>query len=90
MTENQVLTTTVQRNYHITRPNQIHSVQRDKVLGEKGQNNDSTGLILTKITFFCTTILHALIDNAVQCNSGEGGMWKILMVTNMESLPEKS
>ena len=45
---------------------------------------------MMKITFFCTIILHALPVNAVQCGSGEGGKWEILVLTNMKSLPEKS
>ena len=47
-------------------------------------------LILTKITFFCTILLHVLIDNAVQCNSGEEGMWEIVVLRNMKKQPEKS
>ena len=57
---------------------------------EKGQKKYNTGVILIKITYFCTTLLHALIEDAMQCNSGKGEMWEILMVRNMKSLPEKS
>ena len=51
---------------------------------------DNTSIIWIKITFFCTNILHALPDNAVQCSSGEGGIWEILVLTNMKLLREKS
>ena len=57
---------------------------------ERGQKKYNTGVILIKIAFFCTTIFHALIEDAMQCNSGKGEMWEILMVRNMKSLPEKS
>ena len=45
---------------------------------------------MIKITFFGTIILHALPDNAVQCSSGERGIWEILVLTNMKLLREKS
>ena len=78
--------------YQIARPNKIHTdfVHPDKVPREKGQNKYNTGIILIKITFFGTIILHALPDNAVQCSSGERGIWEILVPTNMKSLLEKS
>ena len=65
-------------------------VHPDKVPREKGQNKYNTGIILIKITFFGTIILHALPDNAVQCSSGERRIREILVPTNMKSLLEKS
>ena len=40
---------------------------------DPGEYNNSDQ-ILIKITFFCTNIVHAMTDNAVECNNGGGGM----------------
>ena len=54
------------------------------------ENTTTLAKFWLKSRFCCTNILHALIDNAVHCTSGEGGMWEILVVTNMKKQPEKS
>ena len=47
-------------------------------------------LILVKITFLCTIVVHTLTDNAVHCNSGGRGLCEILMLRNMKWLRKKS
>ena len=66
------------------------SITERKICRTGTGNTTTLAKFWSKSRFFGTNILHALIDNAVHCTSGEGGMWEILVVTNMKKQPEKS